>query len=202
MRAVAWAKEEPFGVEFAEVSLSPHRLSAVGVAVGAEPEPYRLDYTIETRRGFVTSRLQVVTRGQGWRRHLDLRRTTAGTWSAEVATEGDAPLPSPGGNVELLDQALDCDLGLSPLTNTMPVLRCGLLCGGGPVDLHVAWVSVPDLGVRRSIQRYTFVRSEQDRSLIRFEDVDVGFVADITFDQEGLVVDYPRLARRLPARRV
>jgi hypothetical protein len=92
--------------------------------------------------------------------------------------------------------ALDCDLGRSPLTNSMTVLRHNLLAGGSPVDFVVAWVSVPDLSVYASKQRYTFLRHEGERRIIRFED-DSGFTADIIFDNDGLVLDYPGLARRL-----
>lgn len=198
VRAVAWVKEDPFGVEFAEVTLGQRQLSAVGVAIGTHPVPYRLDYTLETRRGFVTSRLRVVTRGQGWRRRLDLRRAASGAWSTLTEAEGDAPFPPPGGDVGLLVGALDCDLGLSPLTNSMPVLRHALLRGGGPIDFHMAWVSVPDLGVHFSDQRYRFVRGDQDQYVIRYEDLGGRFVADLTFDQDGLVLHYPGLARRLP----
>ena len=53
--------------------------------------------------------------------------------------------------------SLDCDLGLSPVTNLMPVLRHGLLSGGDAFQLTAAWVSVPDLGVHADGQRYDFV---------------------------------------------
>jgi hypothetical protein len=106
--------------------------------------------------------------------------------------------PAPGGDLALVAGALDCDLGLSPLTNTMPVLRHGLLTGGGPVDLLMAWVAVPELAVSPSPQRYTFVRRDADVAIVRFESLDDDFTADITFDQHGLVVDYPGIARLVP----
>lgn len=201
VRTVAWLKEAPFGVELAEVVLGRHRLSAAGVAIGTDPAPYRLDYRLETRRGFVTARLRVTARGEGWRRRLDLRRAGSGDWSALAEAAGDAPLAPPGVDAPLPAGALDCDLGLSPLTNSMPVLRHGLSRGGGPLDVHVAWVSVPDLRVYASAQRYTFVRARGGGSVIRFETADDGFVADLTFDADGLVIRYPTLARRLPSPR-
>jgi len=195
IRRVAWVKEDPFGVEQAEVRLNPQTMSAVGVAIGTEPTPYRLDYRLVTRRGFVTARLLVDARGDGWRRRLRLRRDAAGVWGEETTVEG-AALPPPTGGLESLEaSSFDCDLGLSPLTNTMPVLRQGLLDGGGPVDFTMAWVSVPDLAVRPSLQRYTAIRVDGDRHIVRYEDED-GFMADIVFDPDGLVLDYPSLARR------
>jgi hypothetical protein len=179
-RSVAWVKEDPFGVELAEVAVSAETLSATGVAIGTDPGPYRLDYALETGAGFVTSRLHVTARGEAWGQELDLRRSENGEWSAA------AELPDLAG-------ALDCDLGLSPLTNSMPVLRHGLLEAGEPVDFVVAWVSVPDLAVHASPQRYVPLG---DR-VVRFESLDGDFSADIVFDEDGLVVDYPGIAKRL-----
>jgi uncharacterized protein len=196
-RAIAWIKDDPFGVEFAEVQLEPERLAAKGVAIGTSPVPYRLDYELETEVGFVTSRLLVTSSGQGWRRTLDLRRATAGAWKILADEEGEADLPSGGGDPSALEGALDCDLGLSPVTNLMPVLRHGLLAGGGPVELITAWVSVPDLSVRPDGQRYSFLRAGADHKVLRYEATDGTFAAEITVDRDGLVLDYPGIARRL-----
>lgn len=187
-RSIAWVKAEQFGVEFADVVLERDRLMATGVAIGSEPEPYRLDYILETVAGFITSRMNLTSRGQGWTRSLDLCRSISGTWTAT----GDAKTELP-----VLAGALDCDLGLSPLTNSMPVLRHRLLAGGGPLDFVMAWISVPDLTVHTSGQRYTFIRSQGAQSVIRYESNDSDFSADITFDEDGLVMDYPGIGRRL-----
>ncbi len=104
-------------------------------------------------------------------------------------------MAAPGGDMSPFTETLDCDLGLSPLTNSMPVLRHGLLRGGGPVDFLMAWVSVPDLAVRASRQRYTFVRAEGKGAVVRYESLDGEFTTDITFDGDGLVVDYPGIGR-------
>jgi len=195
-RAIAWVKENQDGTESAEVLIRHNRLTATGVATGTTPVGYRLDYKLETDYGFTTLGLLVTSRGTGWSRRLDLRRNRRGQWSARTKGEGDADLPTPGGDTSLFSEALDCDLGLSPLTNSMPVLRHGLLRGGGPVDFLMAWVSVPDLAVSASRQRYTFVRAEGEGAVVRYESLDSDFTADITFDRDGLVVNYPGIARR------
>jgi len=185
------------GLEFADVDVEPHRLTAVGIAIGTTPIAYRMDYKLETLGEFVTSGLLVETRGDGWSRKLDLRRTRSGKWSIRAAAVGASDLPAPGGDVADFAEALDCDLALSPLTNTMPVLRHGLLEGGGPLDFVMAWVSVPDLSVHRSGQRYTFVHREGDNSIVRYESSSRDFVAELTFDPEGLVIAYPGIGRRI-----
>ena len=184
-RTIAWVKDEDRGLEFAEVDLGAGRLRATGVAIGIAPEPYRLDYALATGDEFVTTELQVSARGEGWLRSLRLVRDENGSWTANGSREGR------------LSEALDCDLAWSPLTNTMPVLRHGLLEGGGPLDFVMAWVSVPDLGVHRSGQRYTFVRREGDNSIVRYESSSRDFVAELTFDPDGLVIAYPGIGSRI-----
>jgi uncharacterized protein len=142
-RTVAWAKDEPFGVEFAEIEVGADRLAARGVAIGSAPLAYRLDHQLETGAGFVTSWLHVTSRGEGWRRSLDLSRDRGGAWSIATEEEGTVNLPAVGGDATSLAEVLDCDLGLSPLTNMMPILRHGLLTAGGPIELTMAWWPCP-----------------------------------------------------------
>ena len=82
------------------------------------------------------------------------------------------------------------DLGFSPLTNTLPILRDGLHCGGGPRDYVMALVDVPSLEVSRSEQRYERVGT----NAIRFRSGD--FEAVLELDEDGFVVRYPGLAER------
>jgi uncharacterized protein len=79
------------------------------------------------------------------------------------------------------------------------VLRHSLLRSDGSMDFVMAWVSVPDLAVHRSPQRYSFVRAiDEEQSVVRFESLaDDGFKADITYDAEGLVLDYPGIGQRI-----
>jgi hypothetical protein len=196
-RSISWVKEPSVGIEFAEVELSDRRMRATGVAIGSDPMPYRLDYRFVSRSRFVTKSIELVARGQGWTRTLTLERDKLGEWDATWESHGEALLPPPTGDMNDLAEALDCDLALSPLTNTMPVLRHGLLRGGGPVDFLMAWISVPDLSVIPSRQRYTFVRTDELISVVRYESESRDFTAEIVFDEDGLVVEYPGIGHRL-----
>jgi hypothetical protein len=66
-RTVTWDKEDGYGVELVDVVLDPGRLAARGVAIGWDPVPYHLEFTLETGPDWATSRLEVRTRGDGWR---------------------------------------------------------------------------------------------------------------------------------------
>jgi uncharacterized protein len=196
-KSLVWVKEH--GAELSEVEFGDRSLSAHGTAVGADPVPYRLSYELTTGEDYVTARLLVQADGVdeesgSWRRTLELLHGPGGVWAIKGKAEGQLALRPPGGDASQLAGAQDCDLGLSPLTNTMPVLRSGLLAGGGPQEYLVAWVSVPDLVVVPSRQRYAFVRRDGDQSVINFSSAE--FTQDIVFDADGLVVDYPTIGRR------
>ena len=188
-RRVTWAIEDGSGVDTAEVTLDGDRLTAIGRATNVDPEPYEVRYEVLTGSQFITERLVVrVIRG-GAERQLTLDRSATGGWTA--ALDG-APVDLPD-----LGDALDCDLGRCPATNSMPVLRERLLGRHEPVDFVMALVSVPDLAVHRSRQRYVPLATDAaGRRHIRFESLDSDFRSELTFDRDGLVIDYPQLAKR------
>jgi hypothetical protein len=192
-----WHNAEPFHVELAEVRLDSGALAASGVAIGSEPLEYRLEYELSTTEAYVTTRLEVSSRGSGWQRKLVLVHDPSVGWSCTAEQSGQLDLPPPGGALEGIQGALDCDLGLSPLTNTMPVLRQQLhkTTEAGSVELLVAWVAVPELAVYASRQRYTHLRRTPHGAIVRFESLDSDFTADIAFDDNGLVLDYPGIGR-------
>lgn len=82
------------------------------------------------------------------------------------------------------------DLGWSPLFNSLPVIRDGLLDPGPARDYLMRWIDVPSLEVLTSEQRY---QPLEDR-VVRFQSGT--FAADILFDEHGFVVDYPGIASR------
>jgi uncharacterized protein len=180
-----WEVTASGGFETAWAEVSPDALRARGRAMGTTPEPYWLSYELETGAGYATERLRVTVRSAAGTRELDLRRQDGG-WSA-----GGEPLPG-------LDGALDCDLGRSPLTNSMPVLRHSLHSDPGEREFLMAWVSVPDLKVVASRQTYTHLGRSADGWRVRYASGD--FRRDLTFDAHGLVLDHPGLAHRLRGR--
>jgi hypothetical protein len=189
VRRVAWAILDGHGDDTADIEIGADRLAARGRASNGDPAPYELTYELVTGPAFVTERLTVeVETGRSTRR-LVLDRSTAGAWSASL---DGATLALP----ELAD-ALDCDLGRSPTTNSMPVLRADLMHRDEPADFVMAWVQVPELLVHRSAQRYVPLGADSEaRRRIEFVSLESDFRSELTFDGDGLVVDYPGLARR------
>jgi hypothetical protein len=162
--ALVWTGvEEPlFEVAFAGVDRG---LKARGTQLGAA---YRLSYELETDTGFVTQRFAAECETAEGSKRIELRR-----------------------GAELVEDTLDVDLQFSPLFNTLPVLRDGLLHGGDARVYTMAFVLVPELTVTPSRQEYTPL----EPGIVRYQSG--SFSADISFDADGFVVHYPRLARRI-----
>lgn len=89
----------------------------------------------------------------------------------------------------------DVDLMGVVFTNTLAIRRLGL-APGQAAELEVAYVAVPGLAVRRARQRYTCLARTRGGARYRYEGLGTGFGAVLAVDPDGLVLDYPGLARR------
>jgi hypothetical protein len=195
MRTIGWNRVEEFGAELARVD-DGDGLRATGWTLGAAPVAYHAAYTLATDSRWRTTSLEVTTEGAGWSRKLVLSNDPdrrAG-WRVRASESGALVGPPPGAELpELFEDALDLDLGFSPLTNTLPIRRLGLLDGAGSTEqkITVAFVELPSLAVVASVQYYS--RLPEGRVLFRD---DSGYRAELDIDEAGYVVHYPGLAQR------
>lgn len=203
VRHVEWVgDEDPQRLEAAVLTLAPDRLDALGTSRTTD---YVTSWALETGPDWVTSRLSVSVAGRGFTRWLVLTRSTHGTWSTETYAHGDVRyhgerMPDAGSaHPEALDDALDCDLALCPVTNTMPILRLRAREGLAETELTMAWVDLPSLAVVPSRQAYSAEAYDpaSGHGVVRYRSVGGTFMADLTVDEDGVVIDYPRLARRI-----
>jgi hypothetical protein len=203
-RLVAWTGPDPERIDVAHLRLDADRLSAHGSSTTAA---YGLTFHLRTDEDWITRRLDVRVDGDGWWRALTLQRDERGDWTSRRldARGGDDPRVTEVRHSELAG-ALDCDLALCPVTNTMPVLRERMLDAARRgerrgAELMMAWVAVPELEVQRSVQRYeSGVAVAGGGAQIRFQAG--AFVEHIEFDADGVVVSYPsigHLAVHLPS---
>lgn len=193
-RLLTWVGvDDPGRLDLASVELGAASMRAVG---GARAQHFSSSWELDVADGWVARALRVTTRGLGWARSVDLTRSSAGEWRADATARGGVALPPPGlADPGRLDGAVDCDLGLCPLTNTMPIRRLGLLEHDVPdTPLVMAWVEMPSLRVLRSDQIYASGPSD-DRSRVRYTSFSRDFSAELSMDTDGLVTDYPTLAR-------
>ena len=196
MRFLLWTGVEEWLTETASVELDESGMRASGLQLGADPVPFRVDYRLDAPDRFVTRELELTATAEGWSRHLLLSHDGSGGWAAQVSDEGEVPGGRWDGELPDLSDALDIDIQNSPLTNTMPILREGFRSGGSG-NFVMAFVTLPALRVEASPQRYEHVRATEDGSVVRYISRDGDFTADLELDSEGLLVNYPRLGRRV-----
>ncbi|MFD7630006.1 putative glycolipid-binding domain-containing protein [Streptomyces sp. NPDC059851] len=181
-----WRVSASGGYDTAWGGFTEDAMHARGRAVALEGGPYWVSYELRTGPGYVTRSLRVRVEGPGPEvRATELLRDADGRWTVDGRARPD------------LDGAADCDLGLCPLTNTMPVRRHGLHLAAGAAPAGpghrflMAWVSVPALAVVPSEQTYTPLGGGR----VRYSSGT--FSSDVLFDGDGLVLDYPGLATGL-----
>jgi uncharacterized protein len=185
-RALIWSIDEIAGFDSAWAWIDGDRMGAQGRSCGLLPTPYWLSYALETTESFVTRHMAVEAQWQEGSATLDLR-CDDGAWTVNGDARPD------------LASALDCDLAACPLTNTMPVLRHRLHREPGAHAFVMAFIEVPTLRVIASQQRYTHVRRGLDGGgIVRY--ASGSFQSDLTIDDDGFVVDYPQLGRRVEPR--
>jgi hypothetical protein len=195
-RALLWTRTDTSGAE--HVTFDDRRgLTARGVQVAIDPVPYACRYELYTDERWATARFEATAEGAGWLRTVRLERA-AGRWRVTTAEQGDldatlraagrtAGAPLPGiEDADSLADAYDIDLYASPLTNTLPLRRVGLV----DVTITAAWVLLPSLAVIASEQTYTVLGDNR----VRYSSGD--FRADLDLDDGLFVVTYPGLATR------
>jgi hypothetical protein len=118
----------------------------------------------------------------GSTRSLSLQTTGPGRWRH---LDGRA--------IDELDGCLDVDIWPTPFTNSFPIRRESMAVGERR-QFRVAWISAPDLTVEPQSQASTRLAER----LYLFENLDgSGFRAELPVDEDGIVLDYPGLFRRI-----
>jgi hypothetical protein len=195
--SLLWQRTEAAGAEhvlFADQA----GLHARGTMVATQQTPFTCRYEVFTDATWATARFEATVEGAGFIRTLRLERA-AGRWRATAGEQGDldAALGQRSGlpgteDPSRLSRVLDVDLAYSPLTNTLPIRRLGLLqaAPGTTHTIEAAWVLLPSLEVVVATQTYTRL----DGSAIRYSSGT--FTAEVAVDAAGYVEHYPGLARR------
>lgn len=140
-------------------------------------------YEIEIDTKWLTRRAVVWSSSSIHERSIVLEADGAGHWSVDGAAH------------ETVDGCIDIDLEASACTNTFPVHRLAL--GGEASDAPAAYVR-RDLRVERLDQRYRRVPDgPAQEQQFDYESPALDFRATLTYDESGLIVDYPGIARRV-----
>lgn len=174
-----WVALQGEGSEHLTLERNAGRITATGVVTGrADRGPFGAWYRIALDSAWQVKQLSV---------HLtDSRSFIATSREPGKWMDGD------GGPLSQFDGCTDIDLACTPFTNTLPVRRL-LWQPGTSRELGMLYLDFPDLTAYVARQRYTCLAPGR----FRFEALGSGFAAEISVDRDGLVTDYPGLAKRL-----
>jgi hypothetical protein len=132
-----------------------------------------LNYTIDCDAQWVT-RSAVVT---GWvgEQAIDVSvvREAGGQWQLN------------GRGSDAVSECMDVDLNFSPSTNLLPIRRLELAVGAS-CEVRAAWLRFPSFTLEPLEQTYTRL----ERRRYRYASGGGRFVAELTVDDVGLVIDY------------
>jgi hypothetical protein len=185
IRSVFWRPLDEIGLEHLMLSTLPDRIEADGLILQTKAGrgPFRARYRIEATRDWTMRSCDIRVQEPGEvERRLGLRVDGAARWR-------DA---SSGRELPELAGCREVDIQVSPFTNSLPIGRLRLRQGRSS-DIQAAYITVPELSLSAAPQRYT--RLGPDR--YRYEALDTGFAAEISIDEDGLVLDYPEIFQRV-----
>ena len=155
-----------------------------GHATGVEDgEAWGTRYEIVLDAGWSTRSALVVGRSSRGRHEVRLEGDGTGRWLVD-----EHPAPH-------LEGCLDVDLEASACTNAFPVRRLSLEVGER-AEAPAAYVRAVDFRVERLEQSYLRLEDEGGRRRYDYASPAFDFYAVLVYDEHGLVLDYPGIARR------
>jgi uncharacterized protein len=172
------------GLGLEHLLLTPGMVESVILAIDEDGEAFRLAYRLLWDEDWQLHSADLSLAKGATSRLLSLRTDGKGNWQ-----DGE------GKPLAELDGCMDIDIWPTPFTNSFPILREPMAMGERR-SFRMAWVDGPALTVKPQVQDYTRVKDK----LYLFENLDgSGFQAELPVDEDGIVLDYPGLFRRVKA---
>jgi hypothetical protein len=188
-RTICWSpfwNEKREGVGLEHLLMQEREADSVMLAFDEDHGPFRLTYRLRWDESWRVREAGLVVVTERATRTLDLQADGQGHWR-----HGD------GRALDDLDGCVDLDIWPTPFTNSFPILREPMVIGERR-EFRMAWIDALDMTVHPKPQAYTRLA---DR-LYLFESLDgSGFRAELAVDEEGIVLDYPGLFRRVACHR-
>jgi len=183
---LTWRAHDGLRMESTRVQLSGNRIKASGRIVAAQSAThpaFSAAYDLVTDENGATKRLSLIVTQAERDRQLSIARDEENMWLVS---------DHQGQSRGAYDGALDVDVIFSPFFNALPIRRAGLHRNGETVTLPVVYVTLPELTVKPVTIHYSGTGS--GKSIALSSPV---AQTEITFDEHGLILDYPGLAERI-----
>jgi hypothetical protein len=172
-------------MESVRVQLSGNRIKAYGriVAAATASHPaFSASYDLVTDEAGATKRLSLTVTLAERERQLSIARDEENMW---LVQDHQNQTTRAG-----YDGALDVDVIFSPFFNALPIRRTGLYQRVDVITAPVVYVRLPELSVDPATILYS---STADGIKLQSPVADT----TITVDDEGFILDYPGLAKRI-----
>lgn len=184
-RSICWTpiwNKDRDGAGLEHLLLAERVADSVVLAFDEDRGPFRLTYRLTWDESWRLRDAELVVATERSTRSLSLQTDGQGHWR-----HGD------GRTIDELDGCVDVDIWPTPFTNSFPIRREPMAVGERR-QFRMAWIFAPDLTVQPQPQAYTRLA---DR-LYLFENLDgSGFRVELPVDEDGIVLDYPDLFRRV-----
>ncbi|MCW3465648.1 putative glycolipid-binding domain-containing protein [Chitinophaga nivalis] len=181
MQPIIWQATRWPAIEYCTLKEQGHHHVATGRITGvSDQEPFAILYEVEITNDWRVSSFHIrkegLTTGE-----LKLTSDLHGHW-----------FDKDGNHIGAFDDCIDIDISLSPFTNTLPVKRLHFDTGEKKI-LNMLYIKLPEFELQKVQQHYT----KLDNHTYRYENVTTDFKADIPFDEQGIVLDYPGIFTRI-----
>jgi hypothetical protein len=176
-------------LEGVRLVLSQRGMRATGAMVSpatAHQPAFATTYSLITGETGIVSRVSVRSVSVDGERQVTLSRSDDGIWLVDHGQ---------GAKRTDFDGAADVDVASCVLFNALPVRRLGLHIRPGVHDIPMVYVSLPYLKVELVRQSYRRHSGNGGPPSLTFSSGK--FSADLTVDDEGIVLTYSGLARRI-----
>ena len=148
-----------------------------------EGEAWGVQYSVALDGSWTTRSARVVARSIASVAEVVLEADGVGGWTVD------------GNPATELAGCLDVDLEGSAFTNAFPVHRLGLELGRR-AEAPAAYVRAPSLRVERLEQSYVRLEDDGERQRYSYASPRFDYEDELTYDEHGLVLDYPGIAAR------
>ncbi|MBB5620411.1 hypothetical protein HDE69_001460 [Pedobacter cryoconitis] len=175
-----WEGHKYKSVENCVVTIQEKGTEITAVVIGDSGEkPFRLDYTIRTNQKWETVFFDIKSQFNDQKVELSFESDGKGNW-----TDHGKPLDEFKG-------CIDIDISLTPFTNTLPIRRLGSKLKTEH-EIKVIYFDILNQLVRSNLQAYTALTD----FCYQYRNIDNGYEALLTVDEQGLVVVYPTRFKR------
>jgi uncharacterized protein len=183
-REVMWSAWDNLGLGHLRLAVRNEAVGDDGLVLGVtEGRPFRVAYEVRCDTGWRVRAARVGVPGPE-------------PLGVDLLSDGEGNWTTPDGRaVPELEGCVAMDIYVTPFTNTLPIRKLGL-APGESAELSVAYVEGTELQAWPEPQRYTCLKKSDRGGLYEFLSLDGGFAADLSVDDDGLVLDYPGLFRR------